>query len=70
MDEKLGATGDFPRGKLNSDDEGGLRLAVAADPKSKTVIIEFGKPTAWLGLDVQTARTLAASLLAKADSLG
>jgi hypothetical protein len=60
---KLGGTGDFPRGKLNDADEGGLRMAVYV--KDRTVMVDFGKKVAWLGLDADTAEKLANSLLDK-----
>lgn len=58
---KLGGTGDFPRGKLNANDEGALRMAVYT--KDRTVMVDFGKKVAWLGLDADTAERLANSLL-------
>lgn len=61
----LGATNRFPRGKVNGTDEGELRLAVYA--KEGTVFVDFGKPTAWLGLDEDSARNLAALLVKYAD---
>lgn len=64
---KFGATGDFPRGKLDADDEGGLQFGIAV--KDKTVILSFGKPVAWLGLDKATALQLGALLIEKAKSL-
>ena len=51
--QKVGATGDFPRGKLNENDEGGLAVGIA--DQDGTVIINFGKPIAWLGLSAQEA---------------
>ena len=64
---KLGSTGDFPRGKLNADDEGGLQIAVYE--RDKTVIINFGKEVEWIGLDKQTAITLGESIIEKAKSI-
>lgn len=61
--EQLGATGRFPLGKLTPDDEGELRMAIAADPTTKTIILDFGKPVAWLGLPRDDARTLAETIL-------
>lgn len=61
----FGPTGKFPRGKLNEDDEGELTMGVAAD--GGTVILNFGKPVAWVGLPPALARELAASLIKKAD---
>ena len=49
----LGPTGKFPRGKFNAHDEGELRIGVAH--KDKTVIIDFGTPTKWIGLDADGA---------------
>jgi hypothetical protein len=64
---KLGATKDYPRGKLNQYDDGGLMLAIGV--KERTVIIDFGTPTAWIGLDKHTAIQFANSILEKANAL-
>lgn len=64
-----GATGDHPRGKLHPDDQGGLRMAIAADARNGIVRVDFGKPVAWLGLDKATALALADNLRKHADSL-
>lgn len=66
---KIGATGQFPYGKADADDEGELRMAVASDHGNGIVRIVFGKPIAWLGLPSQKARGLAAMLIEKADEL-
>lgn len=68
-DFKLGATGQFPRGPSDVDDEGELRLALAADHQQAIVRIVFGKPIAWLGLPSKEARDFAALLIEKADEL-
>jgi hypothetical protein len=64
---KPGKTKDFPRGKLNEHDEGGLRIAIAV--QDKTVIVDFGTSTAWIGLDKATALALGQSLIEKANSI-
>jgi hypothetical protein len=64
---KLGGTGDFPRGKLNASDEGGLQLAIGV--KDRTVIIDFGKSVVWLGLDKRTALQFAESIRKHAETL-
>lgn len=69
QDEKLGATGQFPQGKLNKDDEGELKIAVGVDLKKRVVIIQFGKKVSWIGLDPRTAKALADSILAKTAEL-
>lgn len=53
----LGATNRHPRGKVTQDDEGELKLAVYH--KDGTVFVDFGKQTAWIGLDAATAHQLA-----------
>lgn len=57
---QLGATGNFPQGKLTEHDEGEIRLAVGVS--GGKVVINFGKPTAWIGMDAKQARQLAESL--------
>ncbi len=63
----LGATNAFPQGRLNDDDEGELQLAVARD-KDK-VILNFGKPIAWIGLDAESAHQIADLLKRHADEI-
>jgi len=38
----LGATGEFPEGKLSSTDKGELILAVIYEPKLNRVVLDFG----------------------------
>lgn len=63
----FGATGEFPDGKKNSDDEGELRFGVAHD--SREVIINFGKPIAWFSLPPYQARALAELIIKHADEI-
>lgn len=66
-DTKLGATGEYPEGQLNQDDEGELRMAVGVE--NDTVILNFGKPVAWLGLPPDSARQLANLMIQHANSI-
>ena len=66
---KIGATGEFPNGKLNDADEGELAIGVAIDKEKGVVLLEFGKPVNWLGLYPAQAREIAAILIAKAGEL-
>lgn len=66
-DDKLGATGDFPRGKLDHTDEGGLRIAIGTE--GNVVTIRFGKQISWLGMPKQEAIALANIILKHADTL-
>jgi hypothetical protein len=65
---EVGATGQFPQGKLNDDDQGELRLAVGFDKLDGIVRVEFGKPVAWLGLPPPEAIQLARALLRNAGA--
>jgi len=58
----LGATGKYPRGSLNEHDEGEIQIGIAADKKNGVVVINFGKPTSWLGLTGEQALQIAQSL--------
>jgi len=60
--DKLGATGEFPDGKVDPTDEGELRFMVSATDDG-LVRLEFGKPVAWLGLRPQDAAGLASALM-------
>ena len=59
----LGPTGEFPYGKLNEDDEGGIRIAVGSNRDTESVIMDFGSPTAWIGMRPEHATAIAMSLL-------
>ncbi len=45
----LGPTGEYPEGKLNSDDEGEFQIAIGA--VEGLVKIHFGTPLVWLAMD-------------------
>jgi hypothetical protein len=59
----LGATGQHPQGKLDATDEGEIKIAVGT--QGGKVVVAFGKPVAWFGLDPAQARALAESLRQK-----
>jgi len=64
---KLGATDSFPEGKIDPNDEGEIRFAVAAD--GGKVILDFGeKPVSWVGMPAETAREVADLLRRHADA--
>ena len=62
----LGATGQFPRGKIDRLDEGQIKFAIAADTTTKTVLVNFGKPVVWLGMTADEAIDVAQSIINKA----
>lgn len=65
---EIGATGTFPQGHLNDDDQGALKLAIAYDKLDGIVRVEFGKPVAWLGLPPPEAIQFAKLLLKNAGA--
>ena len=63
----LGATGKFPGGKLNDDDEGELRTIIKTD--GDNVVIDFGKSVAWLALPKKDAIALGKILIEQGDRI-
>jgi hypothetical protein len=63
--EEFGATGEFPEGKLTENDEGEIRFGVANT--AGKVVLDFGKPVAWLGMNPQQAVDLANVLISNAQ---
>ena len=59
----------FPHGQMSPDDEGELRMMIAADHGNNVVRVQFAKPIMWLALDVDSAENLARLLTDKADEL-
>jgi hypothetical protein len=64
----FGATGTFPEGVLNSDDQGALKIGVAFDKKDGLVHVNFGKPVAWTAFPPEMAIQLARTLLKHAGA--
>lgn len=65
----LGPSGDYPNGKLNEDDEGGLFLQVGMDEQNQIVLMDFGAPTAWIGMTPEDALRVAEMLHDRAVQL-
>lgn len=61
---------EYTRGRLGAEDEGALALAVAADKRTRTVVIDFGKPVSWVGLGPSDVNNLIGLLVAKMRDLG
>ena len=58
----LGATGQHPRGKLADGDEGEIQIAVGNDPKTRTVLLNFGKDISFIGFSPEQALEVAEAL--------
>jgi hypothetical protein len=64
----VGATGNFPKGKLTKADEGEISFLVGA--KNDKVILQFGTPVAWMGMTPEQAVDLGEMLIQKAAKVG
>lgn len=60
--------GEYPDGKLNPNDEGGI--AVAIGHENGRVVIRFPKPVAWIGFTADQAIEIAETLIAHARECG
>lgn len=56
----------YSQGRINPKDDGDLAYAVAADPTTGTVIIDFGKPVEWIGLKPNDVAAMVKILIQKA----
>jgi hypothetical protein len=65
--DRPGPTGHFPQGKLRPDDEGEIKVAILADVKHQIVILEFGKPVAYLAIRADQVPAVVEALLQKAE---
>lgn len=63
----LGATGQFPEGKISPEDAGELRMAIGRDQDH--VLVRFGTPVADLALPRAVALALATSIAQHAMEL-
>lgn len=59
-----GKTGEFPEGKLHWSDEGGLTFTVGI--KDGAVVLDFGTPVVWFGMQAQQAADLGSLLIRNA----
>lgn len=64
---EIGPTGEFPAGKLTADDQGGLNVGVAV--YNGKIIIKFGIPIEWFGMDADMAEALGEKLIELAGQL-
>lgn len=59
-----GALGNFPEGQFSKSDEGAIQFAVGV--KDGKVVLDFGTPVAWVGMNAQQAADLASLLMKRA----
>lgn len=63
-----GALGTFPSGQLTKTDEGAIQFGVTE--RDGKVILDFGTPVAWVGMEPQQAADLASLMLKHARAAG
>jgi hypothetical protein len=63
-----GALGTFPAGQRTKADEGAIQFGVTE--KDGKVILDFGGPVAWIGMEPQQAADLASLMLKHARAAG
>ncbi len=66
-DTPLGPTGKFPEGKLTDKDEGETAFRIGS--VEGKVVLEFGEPTAWVGMSPEQAMALAKILYKRAKHI-
>jgi len=66
MSEQLNEE-QFPQGKLSEDDEGLLEVAIGIHEGK--LIVNFGKPVYWFGLDYDGAMQLASNIIGRAQEI-
>lgn len=64
VDPLIGATGLHPEGKITGSDDGGIQFAVGV--KDGKVVLDFGTPVVWLGMNPGDALKLAETLIQNA----
>lgn len=57
----VGPTGRFPEGKLTENDDGEIAFAVFR--KDGKIIVDFGGPVSWFGMNPEQAKALAKILI-------
>jgi hypothetical protein len=60
--------GEFPNGKLNTQDEGGLAMTIGHE--NGAVVLKFPKQVAWVGFTPEQAAQIASDLMKHARACG
>jgi hypothetical protein len=54
----LGPTGEYPKGRLNKDDDGELAVGFSIHEGGRALIMNFGKPIEWFAMKEDELRGL------------
>ena len=67
LNDNIGPTGKYPEGKLGERDEGEIAFAVGAEDGK--IVLNFGKPVAWIGFTPEQAMEIARMIRNKAKRM-
>jgi hypothetical protein len=67
LQDELGATGSYPNGKINKNDEGEIQIGITKS--NDTVVIDFGKPVHWIGFTTAQAIGIGETLIKRAKEI-
>lgn len=67
LSENVGPTGKYPEGKISGRDEGEIAFAVGVEDGK--IVLNFGKPVAWVGFTPEQAMEIARMIRNKAKRL-
>ena len=65
--KKIGPTGEYPAGKINEDDEGGLAFSIYV--QKGRIVIDFGQSIKWFGMGPDEAIALAKILISHSNTI-
>lgn len=67
--KSMGATGEFPDGRINEGDDGELRLSVGIDIVNQCVVMDFGQRVSWIGMPKADAEGISKAIAERAKEL-
>jgi hypothetical protein len=67
---RLGATGNFPLGQINPEDQGEIAVGIAVDRTNQRIVMNLGpRPVKWVSMTTAEARAFGDALRKKATEL-
>lgn len=60
---------EYPAGRMGADDDGAIAIAIAVDPKHRTIVLRYAKPVHWVGMALNDAEQLRHMLSRKIEEL-
>jgi len=60
---------EYSQGRLNANDDGDLAVVISTDYQNKRIVLDFGKPVTWLGMNADDAMSLAQQIFDRAHQI-